>query len=89
MSETRGAENARYVVTTPQGFTEAFGAQEIDLLVRLGLIWHDYDGHVLRDGKGNGVGPLHHFYRGGASSAIDTSFHRTVPTTHDPFRLNA
>lgn len=53
----------RYVITGPKGFTEAFDAEQIDLLVRLGLIQHDYDGHVLQDGAGNGVGPLHHFYR--------------------------
>lgn len=53
----------RYVVTTPKGFTETFSASDIDVLVRLGLIRHDYDGHVLTDGQGNGVGALHHFYR--------------------------
>lgn len=52
-----------YVVTGPGGFTEMFDAHQVDVLVRLGLIEHDYDGHVLEDGAGNGVGSLHHFYR--------------------------
>lgn len=56
-------DDERYVVTTPKGFTEAFDARQIDLLVRLGLIVHERDGHVLEDGRGNGVGPVHHFYR--------------------------
>ena len=57
------APTDRYVLTGPGGFTEGFNAKQIDLLVRLGLIQHDYDGHVLVDGSGRGVGPLHHFYK--------------------------
>lgn len=60
-TDEQNAELAPHVVTTPKGFTEAFDARQIDLLVRLGLI--ERDGHVLEDGHGNGVGPLHHFYR--------------------------
>lgn len=56
-------EPDRYVVTGPKGFTETLTADQVNLLVRLGLIQHDYDDHVLQDGHGNGVGPLHHFYR--------------------------
>jgi hypothetical protein len=52
-----------YVVTGPRGFTETFNAEQVETLVRLGLIQHDYDGHVLEDGAGQGVGALHHFYR--------------------------
>lgn len=51
-----------YVVHTPAGFTETFGRQTIETLERLGLIRHERDGHVLEDGQGNGVGPLHRFY---------------------------
>lgn len=57
------AEPDRYVVTGPGGFTETFNAEQVDLLVRLGLIEHERDGHVLADGQGRGVGPLHHFYK--------------------------
>ena len=52
-----------YIVTTPKGWTAKFDADEVEVLIRLGLIAHDYDGHVLEDGRGNGVGALHHFYR--------------------------
>lgn len=55
-----------YVVETPRGFTESFDRHTIDVLERLGLIRHVRDGHVLEDGSGRGVGPLHRFYVGGA-----------------------
>lgn len=53
-----------YVVRTMKGVTETFDAKTIETLVALGLIYHLRDGHVLEDGEGNGVGPLHHFYGG-------------------------
>lgn len=53
----------RYVVTGPRGFTETLNAHTVETLVRLGLIEHERDGHVLEDGRGSGVGPMHHFYR--------------------------
>jgi hypothetical protein len=54
------------VVNTDKGFTEAFEDREIDLLVRLGLIEHDYEGYVLRQRTSSGdqgVGPVHRFYK--------------------------
>ncbi|MFS0884973.1 hypothetical protein [Aeromicrobium sp. 179-A 4D2 NHS] len=51
-----------FVVTGPGGFTETLDSDTVDLLVRLGFIRHDRDGHVLQDGQGNGIGPLHRFY---------------------------
>lgn len=63
ISSPQCGEKDRYVVTGPGGFTESFNAEQVDCLVRLGLIEHDYDGHVLQDGQGRGVGALHHFYR--------------------------
>lgn len=60
LAEAREAEV--YFVQGPGGFTETFDKATVDLLVRLGLIAHDHDGYVLSDAKGNGVGPLHHFY---------------------------
>lgn len=59
---TEASEEDVYVVTTIKGFTETFNSDTIDLLVRLGLIVHERDGHVLVDGHGNGRGPVHHFY---------------------------
>jgi hypothetical protein len=32
-------------------------------LVALGLIRYHREGYVLSDGRGNGVGPIHHSYR--------------------------
>jgi hypothetical protein len=52
-----------HMVTTPKGFTESFDARTIETLELLGLIRHERDGYVLEDGSGNGVGPLHRFYR--------------------------
>ncbi|MCL8026344.1 hypothetical protein [Nocardioides bruguierae] len=69
-------------MTGPDGFTESFDAEQVDTLVRLGLIQHDYDGHVLQDGAGNGVGHLHHFYReadrGHETGALLTPSERTA-----------
>lgn len=62
LPEAISAAPAVYVVEGPGGFTETFSAHTVDVLVRLGLIRHVRDGHVLQDGSGNGVGPLHHFY---------------------------
>lgn len=56
------AERDVYVVETSRGSTEAFDRRAIDILERLGLIRHVRDGHVLQDGSGRGVGPLHRFY---------------------------
>lgn len=51
-----------YVVEGPGGFTETFDKETVDVLVRLGLIEHERDGHVLEMG-GKPFGSLHHFYR--------------------------
>lgn len=56
-------EPDRYVVQGPQGFTEKLGANEVTVLVSLGLIIHERSGYVMEDGRGNGVGALHHFYK--------------------------
>jgi hypothetical protein len=61
--EKRQPEPDVYLVQTPAGFTESFDAKTVDTLVKLGLIEHQRDGHVVSDGRGNGIGPLHHFYR--------------------------
>lgn len=52
-----------YVVTTPKGFTQIFDATQIRALVLLGLIEHERDGWLLENGKGEHLGPVHHFYR--------------------------
>lgn len=51
-----------YVVEAPGGFTESFDRRTIETLEALRLIRHVRDGHVLEDGAGRGVGPLHRFY---------------------------
>lgn len=56
-----------YVVTTDRGFTQIFDERQIRALVLLGLIEHDRDGWLLEDGKGNHLGPVHHFYVGRAN----------------------
>lgn len=56
-------EETVYMVHTPKGFTESFDARTIQTLELLGLIRHERDGYALEDGHGNGVGPLHRFYR--------------------------
>lgn len=56
------SEDDVYVVETPRGFTESFSSRDIEVLEALGLIRHVRDGHVLVDGRGNGVGALHRFY---------------------------
>lgn len=58
------AEKVVHVVQTDAGFTESFDDNTIETLLRLGLIVHERDGHVLADGHGRGVGPLHRFYEG-------------------------
>lgn len=57
------AEPDRYVVTGPSGFTESIPKHHIETLVAMGVLVHDYDGHVLADGQGRPVGALHHFYK--------------------------
>lgn len=55
------AEPVVYHVAGPDGFTETFDAHTVDVLVRMGLIVHEYDGHVMESG-GKPYGPLHRFY---------------------------
>lgn len=50
-----------YVVETPKGSTESFGAREIQTLVDLGLIQYERSNHVMSSSDGP-VGPMHHFY---------------------------
>lgn len=66
-STSESGDTDVYVVETPMGFTETFDRHTIDVMERLGLIRHVRDGHVVEDGSGRGVGPLHRFYWGGSS----------------------
>lgn len=52
-----------YVVTTAKGHTSIFELRHIRALVLLGLIEHERDGWLLENGKGEHLGPIHHFYR--------------------------
>lgn len=63
LEDATAESEARFVLATPKGFTESFDAKQIETLVLLGLIEHERDGYVLCDGAGNGLGPLHRFYR--------------------------
>lgn len=67
---TQAVESAEldvYVVTTPRGFTQILDERQIRALVLLGLIEHDRDGWLLENGKGEHLGPVHHFYVGRAN----------------------
>lgn len=57
------ADDEVYVVTTEQGMSESLGADQIQVLVNLGLIEHERDDHVMVGAGGRGIGPVHHFYR--------------------------
>lgn len=60
-----------YVVEGPQGFTETFDERTVDVLVRMGLIEHVRDGHVMVAYVGDKQvphGPLHRFYAGPVES---------------------
>ena len=54
----------KFVLTGPAGFTETLTEDTIDTLVAVGLIRYDFSDHLLSDGHGNGLGPIHHFYVG-------------------------
>jgi hypothetical protein len=59
MSET---EPDVYVVETEKGYTTIFDERQIRALVMLGLIEHKRDGWLLENGKGEHLGPVHHYY---------------------------
>lgn len=51
-----------YVVEGPKGFTETLPQDVVELIETMGLIRFEREAHVMVDGSGNGVGPLHRFY---------------------------